>query len=121
MSKLPAKTNNSIFSKIKGFFSNIFFNYTENTEPIQNENINKIEIKNQEIATEFNDSLKVEVDNKPLKDLEREKFLKKIEENPKLLYDLPIEKLMVLEDYYDKLIAIEEEKNKKLKIANSEN
>ena len=63
---------------------------------------------------EFEKSLRVNVDNSYLTEIQREKFLKKLEENPKLFYKLPIEKLKVIEKYYVELVKKEEEKLKKI-------
>lgn len=63
---------------------------------------------------EFEKSLRVNVDNSYLAEIQREKFLKKLEENPKLFFKLPIEKLKVIEKYYVELVKKEEEKLKKI-------
>lgn len=63
---------------------------------------------------EFEKSLRVNVDNSYLAEIQREKFLKKLEENPKLFYKLPIEKLKVIEKYYVELVKKEEEKLKRI-------
>lgn len=49
--------------------------------------------------------------------MKREEFLDKLESNPKLLYDLPIEKLEKLENYYVELIKKQEEKLARIKKA----
>lgn len=63
---------------------------------------------------EFEKSLRVNVDNSYLAEIQREKFLKKLEENPKLFFKLPIEKLKVIEKYYVELVKKEEEKLKRI-------
>lgn len=103
---LPMKKDEGIMEKIKSFFRNIFHkNEVKNVneaEKISNENEIKIE-------NNFSDKL---VNNgteqkKNKYDIAREKeqFIKNIEKNPKILYELPIEKLKMLETYYDESIS----------------
>lgn len=53
--------------------------------------------------------------NEELKEKEREEFLDVIEKNPKMLYDLPVEKLEKLKEYYEYSISKKEEQLRKLK------
>ena len=112
-SKLPAKKENSFFRRIKNFFRKIFFN--EQLE--KNEDQTKIK-KNDNKKNQFQDSIKVESKNDYLSEIKKEEFLDELESNPKTLYDLPIEKLKKIENYYTYSIKINEEKLDKLKKAN---
>lgn len=134
MSELPVKSNDSIFRKIKRAIMNFIFVDYEEEEIKEHEEINvqkevvaheefdaykedTIQIKAVDTQAQkdtFNEKIKSEVSNETLKEVEREKFLEKIEANPKLLEQLPLEKLKVLESYYDELIEREEKKNLEL-------
>ena len=63
---------------------------------------------------DFENSLKVEVNNKYLIELKKEEFLKQLEKNPELFLKLPIEKLKVIENYYMEQLKKEEEKLKRI-------
>lgn len=116
-SNLPVKQDNSLFGKIKNFFRKIFFkekiedNYEEIIE-VQP----KIE-KEDNRKRQFEESIRVEANNDYINEMKREEFLDKLESNPKLLYDLPVEKLEKLESYYGESIKKQEEKLAKLKKA----
>lgn len=120
-SNLPVKQNNSLFGRIKNFFRKIFFkdkienNYEEKYEE-QIEVQPKIE-KEDNRKRQFEESIRVETNNDYINEMKREEFLDKLESNPKLLYDLPIEKLEKLENYYGELIKKQEEKLARIKKA----
>ena len=63
---------------------------------------------------DFENSLKVEVNNRYLIELKIEEFLKQLEKNPELFLKLPIEKLKVIENYYMEQLKKEEEKLKRI-------
>jgi hypothetical protein len=116
-SNLPVKQDNNLFGKIKIFFRKLFFkekieyNYEERME-VQPE----FE-KDDNRKKKFEENIKVETNNDYINEMKREEFLDKLESNPKLLYDLPIEKLEKLESYYGESIKKQEEKLAKLKKA----
>lgn len=114
---LPIKEDNSFLGKIKNFFRKLFYR-----KPVENSVDNVITEQTQikkENNTEFQESLKikVEVKNDYLTEMKREEFLDDLEKNPKLLYELPIEKLEKLEDYYNESIKKQEAKLAKIKKA----
>lgn len=97
-SNLPVKQNNNFFHKIKNFFREIF-----SKGKIENNYEEKIEVQpkiKQEDKREksFKESIKVEPNNDYITEIKREKFLDELESNPKLLYNLPIEKLEILDE-----------------------
>lgn len=128
-SNLPVKQDNSLFGRIKNFFRKIFLkdkienNYEEKYEE-QIEVQPKIE-KEDNRKRQFEESIRVETNNDYINEMKREKFLDKkreefldkLESNPKLLYELPIEKLEKLENYYGESIKKQEEKLAKIKKA----
>ena len=99
---LPVKQNNSIFGKIKNFFRSLF--YKEKKEDIQNKTVLNSEIIDKN-KNQFQNSIKIEVNNDFMKDKKREELLDKIEENPEMLNDMSTEKLLKLESYYLESIA----------------
>jgi len=115
MSNLPVENKKSFIDKIVSFFKRLFgieledevfsINDTEVKEEVKESSESKVEEKNN-----FESSIKTEVSNDFLKDGEREEYLKQFEENPILLFSLPMEKLKVIDNYYDSLIAKEKEK-----------
>jgi hypothetical protein len=116
-SNLPVKKENGLFGRIQKFFSKLFskekieINYEEKFDA-QPKNEKEDNIKKQ-----FEESIKVETDNEHINEIKREEFLDEIESNPKLLYDLSVEKLERLEEYYKESIKKQEEKLEKLKKA----
>lgn len=120
-SNLPVKQDNSLFGRIKNFFRKIFFkdkienNYEKKYEE-QIEVQPKIE-KEDNRKRQFEESIRVETNNDYINEMKREEFLDKLESNPKLLYDLPIEKLEKLENYYGESIKKQEEKLARIKKA----
>ena len=116
-SNLPIKQDKSLFGRIKVFLRKIFFK-----EKIENNYIEKVEeqssIKSEpNTKKQFEKSLKVETTNDYINEIKKEEFLDKLESNPKLLYDLPIEKLEKLENYYEESIKKQEMKLAKMKKA----
>jgi len=114
-SNLPVKQDNSLFRRIKNFFRKIFFK-----EKIEENSEEKIGIKTEKENTrkkQFGESIRFEVDNDYINEMKREEFLDKLECNPELLYDLPVEKLEKLESYYEESIKKQEEKLAKIKKA----
>lgn len=120
-SNLPVKQDNSLFGRIKNFFRKIFLkdkienNYKEKYEE-QIEVQPKIEQEDNR-KKQFEESIRVETNNDYINEMKREEFLDKLESNPKLLYDLPIEKLEKLENYYGESIKKQEEKLARIKKA----
>lgn len=114
---LPVKKNNSFFEKIKNFLKKLFFKESiENSYEEKNKLQTQIEKKDTR-KDEFQESIRFETKNDYVNELKREEFLDKLESNPKLLYDLPIEKLEKLENYYGESIKKQEEKLAKIKKA----
>ena len=107
--KLPIKEKNSLFGRIVKFFRKIF--YKEKIEIDEEKNKPEIvKLKNDE--SEFKKDIKAK---QHATDLEKEEFLDELEGNPKLLYNLSIEKLKILEEEYNKSISRQEEKLAKLR------
>ena len=119
MNNLPIKKSNNIIIKIKEFIYNFFSKNKKSVQVIQVKEENVAEkkdiLKDNNI---FKEEIKCEVKNEFLKEKEREEFAEKITKNPNLLYELPVEKLVLLNKYYDELIFKEEQKLAKLKKAN---
>lgn len=112
---LPIKEDNSFFGKIKNFFRKLFYR-----KPVENSVDNVISEQAQikkESNTAFQESIKADVKNDYLTEMKREEFLDELEKNPKLLYELPIEKLEKLEYYYSESIKKQEAKLAKIKKA----
>lgn len=111
-SKLPVKEDNSFLGKIKIFFRKLF--YRKN---IENTVKKPVVSKENNVKDRFKESIKVEVKNDYINEMKREEFLDNIESNPKLLYDLPVDKLEKIEDYYKTSIKNHEEKLARIKKA----
>lgn len=113
---LPMKKENSFIDKMKKFFKKLFNKEGNNVGQTSNliEDEEKVE---DNTKSNFQDSIKLEVKSEYeyLNNLTREEFLKELESNPSLLYELPIEKLEKLEKYYDESIAKYGDKLSKLK------
>ena len=115
---LPMKKKNGFIDKIKNFFKKLFNKKDNNNNLEQTSNLIEDEIKVEyNTKSNFQDSIKVEVKDEYSNNLKREEFLKEVESNPSLLYELPIDKLEKLEKYYDESIAKYVEKLSKLKKA----
>ena len=110
---LPTKEDNSFLKKIKNFFRKLF--YRKPVEKSVDNVIAEQTLIKKENNTAFQESIKVEVKNDYLTEMKREKFLDDLEKNPKLLCELPIEKLEKLEDYYKISIKKQEEKLARIK------
>lgn len=112
---IPIKKEN-IFTKIKNFLHKLFGKKENQTEMdyvniVENTNENKL---NQNV---FNDSLKIEDNSKAVyQDMERENFIKKIEEDDTILDKLSLDRLKILEKYYEKRV-----KEKELILMNLQN
>ena len=116
---LSKKEHVSFFEGIKIFLKKILKKQSIQTmiEP-QDKQLEKIEKpKNAEDKTKesFENYLKVEIKSDYENDKKREEFVKNLEKNPKLFYELPIEKLQKLEEYYKESIKKYEEKLAKIK------
>lgn len=105
---LPIKKENSIIFKIKTFFRKIF-NKEDFTYKINNLDSESKNISDDKMEGNFGDNLKVEVSNEYVKELKKNDFIDEIEKNPDLLYNLSIDRLKKLEDYYDELIEKDKE------------
>ena len=106
-----------MFGRIKVFLRKIFFK-----EKIENNYIEKVEeqssIKSEaNRKKQFQESISAETTNDYINEIKKEEFLDKLESNPKLLYDLPIEKLEKLENYYKESIKKQKMKLAKMKKA----
>ena len=120
MENLPVKSKKSIFEKIKNFLVAIF-RFEKKEIEVKEEKLDSVQVlENHDSSNKkFNETIKAQVSGETIKNIQREDFLLKIEENPEILYSLPLEKLDILEEYYDELIAKEEAKMRKFKAANS--
>lgn len=118
-SNLPVKSNNSFFGRIINFLKNLFYKPKEEKEEIKTkeEIIMPVEKQTIDKKNQFKESIKVEIKNEVEKDIQKEEFLDKIGDNPQLLYDLPIEKLEILEKEFSESLNKHEEKLAKLKKA----
>ena len=116
-SNLPVKQDNTLCGKIKNFFRKLFFKEPENTEVQNNIQEQETVIESEDRKDKFQESIKVEVKNDYVNEVKREEFLDELESNPQLLYDLPIEKLEKLENYYEESIKKQEIKLAKMKKA----
>ena len=102
-SNLPQEYNETIFDKIKNFFSRIFAK-KEKTSSVQN--TQNTSADNSEKVTD--DSQKTDIQilrEETIKDIEKEELIKKIQEDPSLVSSWPIEKLRVIEKIFDEKIA----------------
>lgn len=113
---LPIKEDNSFFEKIKNFFRRLL--KKQNTQEVANFQVEeKIENKEDKAKERFENSIKVKVKYDYINDMKREEFIYNLEKDPKLFYELPIEKLEKLEDYYKDSVKKQEEKLAKIKKA----
>lgn len=112
---LPIKEDNSFFGKIKNFFRKLFYRNRRESS-VDNIVTEQPQIKKQD-NTAFQESIKVEVKNDYVTEMKREEFLDNLEKNPKLLYEVSVEKLEKLENYYNESIKKQEEKLAKIKKA----
>lgn len=112
---LPIKRENSVILKIKNFFRRVF----GKKEPIETINYKdeKINISNQQDKQHFGEDIKISVSNDYLNEIKRNDFVDEIEKNPDLLYNLSIDRLKKLENYYDDLIMKDKEELTKLRKA----
>lgn len=115
---LPILEEKGFVNKIKHFFRKIFLKNRFNETETQKENATKIVDK--EYKTEFENYIKVDIDNKSVKkEYERNELFTKIRNHPGLLQSLSDEQLEMLSDFYEKKIEINkniiEEKQAKIK------
>lgn len=111
-SNLPVRQNYSLWEKIKNFFKRKFL---KESKRINDENKIEERATVNNIQKNFLDKLNNNAKEPSINYVEREKFLDNIEKNPKLLYSLPIEKLRMLENYYEESIKIYEKKLARIK------
>lgn len=101
---------NAFIVKIRNFFSKLKSIFSKkNNESIIEEQ--KIEPKIEKEENKFSEQIKVNTDDY----INKEIFLKSLEENPELLDKLSIERLEKLSNYYDVIIAKNNEIIKSLK------
>ena len=101
MKNLPSKiSNESIFTKIKRFFINLFKTNDSNKKELEKEEI--IEPKNQQKAK---DSFKEEIQSDIKKQEKRERILSYIDNDEKSIYNLSNERLKELIKIYDEEIS----------------
>ena len=106
MNNLPIKAKSGLIGKIRTFFRKIFY------KPKDIENTNySFNSNNRE---EFKDKIVTEINNEYLRKIKRDTYIKQIEEDPDLLYNLPLEKIERIGEYYKELVKKEEEENQKL-------
>lgn len=112
MNNLPIKAKSGLIGKIRTFFRKIFYKSKdiENTKEIKNTNYSF----NSNNREEFKDKIVTETNNEYLRKIKRDTYIKQIEEDPDLLYNLPLEKIERIGEYYKELVKKEEEENQKL-------
>ena len=112
MNNLPIKAKIGLIGKIGTFFRKIFYKpeYIENTKEIKDTNYSF----NSNNREEFKDKIVTEINNEYLRKIKRDTYIKQIEEDPDLLYNLPLEKIERIGEYYKELVKKEEEENQKL-------
>ena len=112
MNNLPIKAKSGLIGKIRTFFRKIFYKPKdiENTKEIKNINYSF----NSNNREEFKDKIVTETNNEYLRKIKRDTYIKQIEEDPDLLYNLPLEKIERIGEYYKELVKKEEEENQKL-------
>ena len=104
MNNLPIKREKGFMGRIKNFFKRLFCSNNNIHIEKVNDN-NSIEDSFNEIKDKNLNHLKVKVDEDLIKKIEleskREEFLDEVYKNPKLLDELSIEKLKIIDKYYD--------------------
>lgn len=95
MEGLPKKINDNIFNKFISFFRKIFWRKNKTSEVE-----NKYVIENTDTKEEFKMRLQKEVKENNKK----EEIIRKIEENPNIIYELSDERLSQLLELYDEKI-----------------
>lgn len=107
---LPAEYNFNIFTKFCNFFRKIFSRKLKE----DSNNITEInEVSNLEVKSELRKSTN-DISADYIRDMNKEQFIRQLEENPKLLNSLTIEQLEKLDSYYDDIISEYEEKLKRI-------
>ena len=129
--KLPMKKEENVFSKIGLWFRNLFKKKQIEAQNTEEAKVQKEESKvetTKEKTSEVKRSEENTLENElGVVDLQNEKtakltsiqskmqFIKKIERNPELLEQMDMERLRILNSYYDELIEKAENKLNKLK------
>ena len=111
---LPIKEDKSFLGKIKRFFAKLFCKNIVKSHDSTNVESMQEPINN---STKFAEDIKFETKNEYIKDMEKEEFLDNLEKKPELFYELSVEKLEKLEEYYKESIKKYEEKLEKIKKA----
>ena len=115
LNNLPIKNVNCLIENVQKSFRKLSTKYEEsNNQIITNDEEKELIDKKKE---KFHESIKAEVKINYIHELKREEILDAIEVNQDLLYDLPIEKLEKIEQYYIESISKYEERLRKLKKA----
>ena len=109
---LPTKKEekrDGLLARIKNFFRNLFYRSKEESLP-QSIGETPEESTSSDIQKEeFDESLKVKVNNDVSNNIKREELLDQIEKNPRMLYDMPTENIEKVEQYYKDSIKIRKE------------
>ena len=114
INKLPAKQEKDLIGRIKSFFQKLLYrkkkedNYKERIE-VQPE----LDKKNDRV--QFEESIRSETNTDYINELKREELLDKLDSNPELIYNIPIEKIGNIVNYYKESIKKLEEKLVKIK------
>ena len=107
--QLIPSQKNCFFTRIKLFFCKLFGRKKEMIES----DYRKKTTENNFLGS--NESLKVEVDNSEIyQKLGKEKFIKQLENDDTILEKLSLERLKILEKYYEKKVQEKEEILRKL-------
>ena len=106
----------NIITKSKKFFKRLFRKSEKQYSDIQEKKVNEIKkIKQKLQKREFINNIKA--DTKAINSvIEKRKFLEKIDGNEKVLNLLSIDRLRIIEKYYDSIIEENDKKIKKLQM-----
>ncbi len=110
-SLIPRK--NSFFERIKNFFKIKLFK--RNKEYLLTEEVNPILGSDNKL--DFGSTLRVDISKINNKDYELKQFIKEIETNPNLIYNLSNDRLDRLIKYYEELTKEKQQKIEKLKLS----
>lgn len=87
----------NVFVKFKNFFKKLFYKGNYNTSNVKQEEINNVNNENK-----FKEQIKTEVNISEItNEIKKEEFLKEIEKDEIVLYNLSLDRLKVLEKYYE--------------------
>ena len=124
---LPIKKS-SIIERIKNFFKKLFFKESKGSEIKELNNVENATTEKENILTtseqqnewisKYQNTNNSQTKNEYVLNNEREEFLDKIGKNPKMLYDLSIDRLEELEGHYKESIEKLEGRLSKLQKAN---